>query len=520
MNRGLIVAAVIALGVVLVWSEPARAASCDSLTALTLADTTIKAATLVPAGPFVAPGRGAAPPAGGRQGAPPPMVPAICRVELTVSPAVNIEVWLPATGWNGKFQGVGGGGYAGIVSYPALVAAVNAGYAAASTDTGHVDGDSAFALGHPELVVDFGYRAIHEMTVKGKAITEAFYGNAAKQAYFVGCSTGGRQALAEAQRYPADYDGLVAGAPAINWAHLLVSSLWTGLATLKDEASYIPVAKLAAANDASLAACDALDGVKDGIVDDPRRCTFDPAVIQCRGDDSPECLTAKQVEALRKIYDGARYANGKPIYPGRLPGTERAWTAFTAGPRPGAGLSHVFGVGYIKNFVFADPNWDFKAWDMATDMPKVDADQKNRSVMDTWNPDLRPFRDRGGRLLLYHGWGDDAISPISTINYFREVAAVTTGGKAADKAGDFVRLFLVPGMGHCNGGPGPTAFDGVGAIARWVENKQAPAQLLGSHLTAGIADLTRPLCPYPMTAQYSGQGSTTDAANFSCKQPR
>jgi len=507
----------------------ASAKPCDSLTSLKLPDTTITAAALVSEGPF-------APPApampGARAGAPLP-VPSFCRVQLKVDPQINIEVWMPASGWNGKFEGVGGGGFAGIISYAALANALRAGYATASTDTGHTGGDGQFALGHPELVIDFGYRAIHEMTVKGKQITEAFYGMKPRESYFVGCSTGGRQGLAEAQRYPDDYNGIVSGAPAIDWQRLLLTGRWNSEATLKDPESYIPPAKLAAINDASVAACDVSDGVKDGLVADPRACKFDPAVMVCKKGDSPNCLTAKQADALKKIYGGSRNADGRQIYPALLPGVERGWGNFVTGQERERSLDHFFSSGYMKYFVFQDANWNPMTFDFAKDLAAVDKDQKNRAALETMNPDLKPFRDRGGKLILYHGWGDDAISPLNTINYYKMVVEKTTGGpkaadgfapedaefnQAAQKTGEFMRLFMVPGMNHCGGGPGPNTFDTVTALSNWVEKKQAPDTLLGSHMTNGAADLTRPLCPYPMAAKYSGSGSVTDAANFTCKQ--
>ena len=518
---------------IVVWclSGPAMATAaqtCESLASLQLPETTVTSAALVAAGPFVAnPGA----PAGGRGGQP-PTVPAFCRVQLTVAPQIKIEVWMPASGWNGKFQGVGGGGYAGNIAYPALATALNAGYATASTDTGHTGNDPQFAIGHPELVVDFGYRAIHEMTVKAKQLVDAFYGSAPRQSYFVGCSTGGRQGLAEAQRYPEDYDGIVSGAPAINWAHLMMGALWNSQMTLKDPESYIPATKLAAINNASVAACDMTDGVRDALVADPRKCKFDPAALACKEGDSDNCLTPKQAVALAKVYDGARYSDGKAIYPGRPPGVERGWGNFTTGPAPGRAVNYNYSGGYMKYFVLGDPNWDPMTFDFAKDMSKVDADEKNRSVLETMNPDLKKFRDRGGKLILYHGWGDDAVSPFNTINYYKMVVEKTSGGpkaadafaaedakfnKAADKTGEFMRLFMVPGMNHCGGGPGPNTFDAATALANWVEKKQAPDVLLGSHMTNGAPDLTRPLCPYPMTAKYSGSGSVTDAANFSCK---
>jgi feruloyl esterase len=506
----------------------AAATPCDSLASLKVADTTITAAVLVPAGPFTPPAL-----AGAAAVAPLP-VPSFCRVQLTVAPRINVELWMPATGWNGRFEGVGGGGFAGVIVYGALANALRAGYAAASTDTGHQGNDGQFALGHPELVIDFGYRGIHEMTVKGKQVVEAFYGMAVKESYFVGCSTGGRQGLAEAQRYPDDYIGIVAGAPAINLLHLSMGQLWNSQATLKDPDSYIPSSKLPGINRATVAACDEIDGVKDGLVADGRQCTFDPMTLVCSNGDSPNCLTTKQAVALKQIYSGARHADGRQIFPGLLPGVERGWGNFTTGQDRGRALNFFYSGDGMKYFVFQDANWDPMTFDFARDVARVDADQENRTALETMNPDLKRFRDRGGKLIVYHGLGDDAISPLNTINYFKMVIEKTTGGpKAADasapedaqfrraaaKTGDFMRLFMVAGMNHCGGGlpTGPSTFDAVTALANWVEKKQAPDALLGSHMTNGTADLTRPLCPYPMVATYSGSGSVTDAANFSCK---
>ena len=531
MNRRLFAVVIVGTLVSVCPHVAAAAQPCESLISLKLPDTTITSATLVQEGPFAPP---APPVPGARAGAPLP-VPSFCRVQLTIAPNVRVEVWLPATGWNGKFEGVGGGGYAGVISYAALANALRAGYATASTDTGHQGNTPEFALGHPELVIDFGYRGIHEMTVKGKQITEAFYGSAPQESYFVGCSTGGRQGLSEAQRYPDDYNGIVAGAPAIDWTRLNVSGVWVALSTLKDPDSYIPASKLPAINDASLAACDLSDGIKDALVADPRACRFDPMTIVCKEGDAASCLTPKQAAALTKIYEGAKAPNGRIVYPGRLPGVERGWGNFTTGQAAGASILYNYGTGYMKYFVFANPEWDYRTWDFTKDLQTLESDQKNRSVMDTWDSDLKRFRDRGGKLILYHGWGDDAISPLNTINYFKMVVDKTTGGpKAADasapedsgfqqaakKTGEFMRLFMVPGMNHCGGGPGPNTFDAVTALSNWVEKKQAPDTLLGSHMTNGVADLTRPLCPYPQVAQYSGQGDVKDATNFSCTMPR
>jgi feruloyl esterase len=512
---------------------PNAAASqpCESLSSVQLPDTTITSVASVDNGSFTPPSLPGAPPAAALT------VPAFCRVQLTVKPQVRIELWLPTSGWNGKFEGVGGGGFAGVIVYGALATALRNGYATASTDTGHQGNTAEFALGHPELVVDFGYRAIHEMTVKSKQLIEAFYGVPPRESYFVGCSTGGRQALAEAQRYPEDYKGIVAGAPAIDWTRLNLSGIWLSLATLKDADSYIPASKLHAIHAASVAACDLSDGVKDGLVSDPRACKFDPATIICKAGDRSDCLTVKQAGALKKIYGGMTSPDGTRVYPGRMPGVERGWATFITGNSPGTSAGYSYATAYLRYFVFADPTWDFRTWEFARDLPKVEGDQMNRSIMDTLNPDLRRFRDLGGKLILHHGWGDDAISPLSTINYFKMVVENTSGGpKAADavapaddrfrdaarKTGEFMRLFMVPGMNHCGGGQptGPSTFDAVTALSNWVEKKQPPDMMLGSHVTNGVADLTRPLCPYPQVAQYSGQGDVKDAANFACRMPR
>jgi feruloyl esterase len=516
------------LGIIGLATTPAFAAqSCEDLKSLKLPDTTINAATVVPAGDFTPPGPAA-------PNARPIQVPSFCRVQLTIMPAIQVEVWMPVSGWNKNFEGVGNGGYAGSIQYGPLGEAIRSGYAAASTDTGHVGGDGKFALGHPELVVDFGYRAIHEMTDKGKKVVDAFYGAPPQLSYFNGCSNGGRQGLMEAERYPGDYKGILAGAPAINWDHMVASWLWTNLSTAKDEESYIPQKKLAAIVKASVAACDLTDGVQDGLVGDPRLCKFDPSVLLCNGADADTCLTQKQVDALEKLYAGPKYPDGKPVYPPYMPGTEGGWGVFTTGAAVNRGLLANFGNAYMRYFVLNDPDWDFRSSDLAMDVAKIDADEKDHSTLDALNPDLRPFRKNGGKLIVYHGWGDNVVSTLDSINYYKMVVAALTGvGKGSDaytpedakwikastKVGSFYRVFLIPGMNHCAGGPGPTNLKGMDALAAWVEKKQAPDQIMGTHMTNGAADLTRPLCPYPMAAQYSGQGSVTDAANFACKLP-
>ncbi|HYE89181.1 MAG TPA: tannase/feruloyl esterase family alpha/beta hydrolase, partial [Vicinamibacterales bacterium] len=341
-------------------------ANCESLRSLSLPETTILSATLLPAGQTFVPETTPA-----LQKPPSLQIPVdVCRVAGVVKPAVNFEVWMPATGWNGKFQGVGGGGFAGVISYGAMMTALRRGYATASTDTGHNTPGGAWAMGRPELIVDFAYRAIHEMTVKSKEIVSTFYGNAPSKSYFVGCSTGGRQGLMEAQRFPADYEGIVAGAPANYWTHLMAGTISPAIATMKPEARLTP-AKLALLNKGALAACDATDGVADGLINNPPACKFDPAVLACRGgsslstvapaakvEDQPSddsCLTAPHVEAARKIYaDTINPRTKEKIFPGMAPGSELTWTALV-GERP-----FPIPADFYRYFVYSNPDWDWK----------------------------------------------------------------------------------------------------------------------------------------------------------------
>jgi feruloyl esterase len=500
-------------------------ASCESLAALKLPDTIITAAAAVSAGPFTIPGPA---PAAGRPPREAPVLPAFCRVEAIIKPAIKFEVWLP-TAWNGNLQAVGNGGFAGSISYQAMVAALVAGYATASTDTGHTGADSSWALGHPELVVDYGYRAIHEMTLQTKKIIEAFYGAGPRVSYFNGCSNGGRQGLMEAQRYPADYDGILAGAPANYLTHLYAGGmLWLVIATLKDPESYIPTNKLAAIESASLASCDSLDGLNDGLISDPRKCKFDPEVLRCKGADSATCLTDKQVEALKNIYSGPPPVNGKPVFPGKMPGGETGWATYM--PTAAKNISYNLSVGFFKDMVYEDSNWDFREWDFATGLPYTE--KKLAGILDAVDPNLKAFRAHDGKLLLYQGWSDPAVAPLNAVNYYKSVVAALTGKdrrtfepesgtflQANEKAEDGVRLFMVPGMSHCGGGPGPNKFDAFTPLVNWVEHKQAPDRIVASHATNEAVDRTRPLCPYPATAQYTGHGSIDDAANFVCRVP-
>jgi feruloyl esterase len=316
------------------------------------------------------------------------------------------------------------------------------------------------------------------------------------------------QGLSEAQRYPADYDGIIAGAPANYMSHMLSQSLWVAQATLVDPASYIPPAKYPAIHQAALDACDAQDGVTDGVIDDPTRCHFDPKAIQCGATDTPACLTARQVEAARKIYAAATNPRtGVEIFPGLEPGSELGWAGLAGGPAPMS-----IATDYFKFVVFKDPAWDFKTFDFDRDVAR--ADRADSAVVNAIDPNLNGFFARGGKLLMYHGWSDMLIAPRNSVNYYTRAVAASGGAAVVT---DSIRLFMTPGMGHCAGGNGPSNFDRLPVMERWVEQKIAPDRIVAAHLAAGAVDRTRPLCPYPQVAIYTGIGSTDDAANFVCR---
>ncbi len=490
-----------------------KTVSCDSLAALALPNAHVTSAQSVAAGAFQAPAarRGGA--GGGRGAQVYAKLPPFCRVAATLTPSndsdIKIEVWLPVSAWNGKFQAVGNGGWAGVISYQALAQAVTAGYAAASTDTGHVGNTAAFAIGHPEKVIDMGYRAVHEMTVKAKTIVDAYYGAGPKLSFWNGCSLGGRQGITEAQRYPADFDAIVAGAPAVNWMKLHGARIAINQQAHATEAGYITPDKYPAIHDAALASCDALDGVKDRVIEDPTRCHFDPKVIECKGADGPTCLTPAQVETARVLYAPIKSPKGgATIFPALLlPGSEPNW-ATLAGPEPISTAYEAF-----KYVVFKDPNWDAGRFNIATD---VDAAIKlDAGVLNSADTNLTPFFKRGGKLLMYHGWADPQVPALNSVDYFNGVAKTT--GKAA--IGKSIELYMVPGMAHCAGGPGTDVFDKMAALEEWVARGAAPSQIVASHLTNGAVVRTRPLCPYGRVAQYKGAGSTDEAASFACAAP-
>jgi feruloyl esterase len=481
----------------------AQAAACEDVKAISLPNATITLAQVVAPGAFT--------PQGGRGAEAFKNLPAFCRVAATLTPSsdsdIKIEVWLPESGWNGRLQSVGNGAWAGTISYPAMATALGNGYASASTDTGHTGNNPNFITGHPEKVIDFGYRAVHEMTVAAKAIIAARYGNGPRYSYWTGCSTGGRQALMEAQRYPGDYDGILAGAPAIYASRLQGMQVWASQTVHQSEASFIPAAKFPTIQSAVLQQCDAIDGVKDGVLEDPTQCKFDPKVLLCTDADATSCLTAPQIAAAAKLYAGPSSSRtGQPLFPGLQPGSELGWNNL-AGQQP---MSLAYDM--YKYLVFEDPKWDFKTLNPDADFARAEKALSNN--MDAANPNLKPFVDRGGKLIMYHGWNDPGIPPMNTVQYYRNVTDVLGG---ASRTRDSIRLFMIPGMNHCQGGPGTDRFDGIGALVQWVENGKAPDQILASHQTAGKVDRTRPLCPYPQRAVYRGAGSTDDSSSFSCR---
>ena len=502
-----------ALAVLLATSLTAMAVPCESLTSMRFPDAKITTAQTVAAGAFVPPG------ANPQAAAPYKDVPAFCRVAMTLTPSsdsdIKVEVWLPVSGWNGKFEGVGNGGWAGSIGYGALAEGVRRGYATASTDTGHQSdvSSASFALGHPEKVVDFAWRSIHEMTVKGKSVTKDFYAQPPKYSYFTGCSGGGKQGLTEAQLFPDEYDGIAAGDAANNMVHL--HAAWIRIAQIvhKEPGSYIPGEKYSLIHNAVLQQCDALDGVKDGLLENPQVCKFDPKVLQCKAGDAATCLTAKQVESAQQIFSPTIHTGTKKVLmPGLLPSSEAAWGVL-AGPlqndAPATRESSVADNTY-KYVIFKDPKWDFRSLNFDKDIDY--AEKVDKGLNDASDPNLKPFIASNGKLIIYHGYSDQIVPPQNSINYYDSVVK-TVGAKETPNS---IRLFMAPGMLHCRGGEGPNEFDLVSGLEQWVEHGKAPDSMLATHRTDGKVARTRPLCPYPQVAKYKGTGSIDDAANFQC----
>jgi feruloyl esterase len=490
---------------------------CDKIKSLSLPDTAITAVEYVPEGPFrmsgIAPG---APAAKGQQ--PAMSLPAYCRVALLLTPTtdshIESEVWLPVDNWNGKLQVVGNGGWAGSISYPAMASALKDGYATASTDTGHKAGDGGgngmFALGHPEKTIDFGYRALHETTVKAKSIIAVLYDKGPKFSYYNGCSTGGRQGLMEATRYPDDFDGIVAGAPANPHLYLHASGIELNMELRKIPDVPLNQGKVSALQKAIMDACDKLDGVKDGILNDPEKCHFDPAAILCKGADSDSCLSPTQVEAVKKVFADIKTSKGEIVWTGLTPGSDFGFITLATKTEPDTPPSPML-LDSIRILGYQDPKWGWRNFNLDRDLAKAN---EKAGFIDVHTYDLSAFKAHGGKLLLYHGWVDGGIAPGNTVNFYKGVVS-----KMGPRQDNWFRLFMVPGMQHCSGGPGPDQFNKVAAIERWRESGVAPDQIIASRVTGSTVDMTRPLCPYPQVAVYKGSGITSDAANFTCKAP-
>jgi len=475
----------------------AAAIACERLTALALVNVTLTAAQpMAPTG------------AAGSSG-----LPALCRVEATLKPStdsdIKMELWLPLENWNGKFLAVGNGAFNGSIARPAMEAAVRRGYATASTDTGHTGNTAAFGLGHPERVIDFGWRAVHETAVASKAVIAAFYAAPPKYSYFSGCSAGGRQAMKSAQRFPADFAGIVAGAPGLDWTGRAAQAVRVAQAAKKDPAGQLTKQDAELVHAAVLAACDRQDGVADGVVNDPAACAFDPAVLQCGKAGGEHCLTPAKVATVKLLYSSRPNPKTGRQITALAPGSELGWTdlGWTASAR-------ATGRDQFRYLVFGDANWDIDAFDFDRDIAR--AEDADRDTINALDPNLKPFFESGGRLIQYHGWADPQISPGNSTQYYTRVGEVA-GGAAA--IGASYRLFMAPGMGHCGGGDGPNSFDMIAALERWVESGTAPDRIIASKIVTGTITRTRPLCPYPQIAKYTGSGSTDDAASFVCREP-
>jgi feruloyl esterase len=482
--------------------------SCSSLTnARTLKDTTVTSARMIGADTSA-------------------KTPAYCEVTGVISPVsgshITVVYRLP-DGWNGKLVGLGGGGWAGNITFDRsggrmYTAAANLarGYATAQTDGGHTTTDpwdTSWAA-NPESVTDFSYRAVHLMTSVGKAVVARYYGHPQKRAYFQGCSTGGRQGLMEVQRFPDDYNGVISGAP-------VYSLLTQTSALVRNETFAAPGAALTASqitrlHEAALAACDAQDGVKDGIVTDPRACTFDPAVLQCKdGAPTPDCLTAAQVAAVRSVYAGVKTADGRTASYPLSRGSEAGWARFVviapvAGAKTGIGDAGN-GLGGLRQALFGNPDYNLNTFDAEHDLAKV-RDSAFAGTYEAKNPDITPFINHGGKLLLWHGFDDPGPSPLGTVEYFEDVRR-STGPKTA-QLDSSLRLYLLSGVYHCRGGPGADGFESLDALDRWVESGQVPDNLIA---TREDGKLSRPLCRYPTLARYKGNGDPADAGSFDCR---
>jgi feruloyl esterase len=477
-------------------ARPVR--SCETLAMVALPNTTIESAAIDPANP------------------------AICRVTaVTTHPPAGdrVRIWIaiPTANWNGRFLGTGGGGFAGGNAL-GVTQPVAQGYAAGATDTGHEGGSGSFALDaggrlNWQSIRNNAHLGIHEMTVTGKALTQALYGVAPRYSYFNGCSTGGRQGLMEVQRYPQDYNGVVSAAPAINWSRFIPQELW-GAVAMNAAGNPIPVCKLAAATAAAIAACDGIDGVKDGVIEDPTRCTYDPKPLV--GTSAGECgsFTEADVSLIRGMWEGPRREDGSFLWYGLPRGSDLTalWGSRGDPLRPQA---FSISLDWFRYFLTQDPKLDWTTITPAAYERLFDQSVEQYSaVFGTDNPDLTAFRDRGGEAIVWHGWADQLISAEGTINYYTRVQQKMGGAK---KTAEFIRLFMAPGVGHCAGGAGPAPYGQLQALLAWVEEGKAPDTLPAARRDqSGAVTRSRPLCTYPLVAKYKGSGSTDEAASFAC----
>jgi len=508
---------------------------CAKLTAMTLTDAKITSAELVPAAVDKTPSL---------LGLPQELtLPAYCRVQAMATPTpdsqIKFELWLPTEDWNGEYLQLGNGGLAGSINVVALKEPLSHHFAVAATDDGHQGAgtDGSWALGHPEKIIDFGYRAVHLTNVHSREIIAAFYHHPERYAYFNGCSEGGREAIMEAQRFPTDFNGILAGSPAHAWLDVMADFAWNSQALLKDPASYIPEAKRPAIEKAALTACGTQQGVSDPFIKDPQSCRFDPSVLLCKSGDSNDCLTDPQLTALKKIYSGAKTPAGKSISSGYEAGAEAepgppgiSYASYIYGPAPNASLALIFSSSFYGNFVLDQPK--FSSLNLDFDKDITLADKKLGGVLNATNPDLRAFKAHGGKLIQYHGWYDGSPAPLQSVDYFLDVTH-KMGGEA--KVLSFYRLFMAPGMMHCALGPGPNAFgdmvdsshagdparDIFAALRHWVEDGTAPEQIIATKYMHDLPTqpviMTRPLCPYPQQAIWDQKGDTNQASNWACK---
>ncbi|HEY4355262.1 MAG TPA: tannase/feruloyl esterase family alpha/beta hydrolase [Acidobacteriaceae bacterium] len=502
----------LALFCLCVSAHAAETTKCEALAKLSLPGATIDKARFVEAGAFVLPPGSIDTHAQATLSVLPhsyASLPSFCRLEATLRPTsesdIKVEVWMPESGWNNKFNVVGNGGWAGSIRYADMAVSMYAGYATASTDTGHQGNSGVFGFGHPEKLTDYSYRAIHEMTVFAKAVVNSYYGGVPKKSYFSGCSLGGHQGLTEAAMYPQDFDGIVSGAPSLNWSRLNASRVYINRYVNRSADSSLSPDKDALIHEAVLRACDNLDGVKDGVLEDPRKCHFDPKVLECKAGGSG-CLTPAQVQSAAALYSPViSPKTGKQLYPPFMqPGSEKGWTG-VAGPKPMPYAREA-----LAYLVYKDPKWDGQNFSSPADVD--DALARSTGLTDFDYPTLKPYFDHGGKLLIYHGWSDTTISPIGTVDYFQSISQRL--GKSV--VGKSIQLYMVPGMEHCGEGEGVNSFDKIGAMEQWMTTGHAPASILASRMENGKVERTRPLCPYGQIAKYKGSGDSNDATNFVC----